>query len=140
MKQYSRLISLVGGVISFFSFALPWVEDSSGFKLANISSSNSNVGFVVIVFIVTLIIIVTSLILNRQTFLKVLISRIIVMICCGIGLFCLSYLFSGQVKIYGNYVRDIQYGAYLNTIGFIISIVGIWNHPTTKDIPHSEEE
>ena len=35
MKQYSRLIILVGGVIALFSFALPWSEDGSGIEMAN---------------------------------------------------------------------------------------------------------
>ncbi len=132
MKQHSRLISLAGGVLAFLSFALPWAEDYSGFELANNSSSNSNVGFVLIVFIVTLIIIVTSLVLNRQTFMKVRLSKIIVTICSGIGLFCFIILFFGErwdVRIYGNYVDEIQYGAFLNAVGFIIAIVGIWDHP-----------
>ena len=30
MKQYPKFISLVGGIIAFFSFALPWVGIYSG--------------------------------------------------------------------------------------------------------------
>ncbi|MCY4401655.1 MAG: hypothetical protein OXD54_03685 [Candidatus Poribacteria bacterium] len=34
MKQYSRYLALAGGIIAFFSFALPWVGIYSGVELA----------------------------------------------------------------------------------------------------------
>lgn len=144
MKQYSRFITLVGGVVALISFAFPWADKYSGYKLINISfrNSNSDVGFVLLVFIVTWFIIVTSLVLNRQTLMKVKISKIMVTICSGIGLFCFFILFFGEgwnVRIYGNNVYEIQYGAFLNVVGFIIAIVGIWNHPTTGDLSDSDE-
>ena len=138
MKQYSRIISLAGGVLALFSFALPWAEDYSGCELANISSHHDNdVGFVLLVFITTLIIIVTSLVLNRRTHIKVMISKIIVTICSGIGLFCFIILFFGErwdFKIYSNYVDEIHYGAFLNAVGYIIAIVGIWDHPKSGNL------
>lgn len=142
MKQHSQFILLAGGVLAFLSFALPWVEDYSGVELANISYSNSDIGFVLIVFIVTLIIIGTSLVLNRLTPIQVTLSKIIVRICSGIGLFCFIILFFGEswdARIYGNYVDEIQYGAFLNAVGFIIAIVGIWDHPKTEDLLDSDE-
>ncbi len=136
MKQYSRVITLVGGVVALLSFAFPWDDDYTGVELANNSSS------VLLVSIVTLFIIVTSLVLNRQTFIKVKLSRIMVTICSGIGLYCFIRLFFGErfdVSIYGYDVEEIQYGAFINAIGFIIAIVGIWNHPTTGDLSDSDE-
>ncbi|MDE0086805.1 MAG: hypothetical protein OXU23_13890 [Candidatus Poribacteria bacterium] len=35
MKQYSRFITLTGGILAFFSFALPWKHIYSGAMLAN---------------------------------------------------------------------------------------------------------
>ena len=35
MKQYSRFITLTGGMLAFFSFALPWKHTYSGAMLAN---------------------------------------------------------------------------------------------------------
>ncbi len=35
MKQYSRFISLAGGILAFFSLALPWESNYSGLQLAN---------------------------------------------------------------------------------------------------------
>lgn len=35
MKQYSRFITLIGGILAFFSFALPWKHTYSGAVLAN---------------------------------------------------------------------------------------------------------
>lgn len=136
MKQYSRVITLVGGVVALIGFAFPWMEDIPGYELANNSSS------VLLVSIVTWFIIVTSLVLNRQTLMKVKISRIMVTICSGIGLFCFIGRFYAEkwnVRIYGIPLDEIQYGAFLNAIGFIIAIVGIWNHPTTGDLSDSDE-
>lgn len=142
MKQYSRVITLVGGVVALISFAFPWADKYSGYELINISSLSSDVGFVLLVFIVTWFIIVTSLVLNRQTLMKVKISKIMVTICSGIGLFCFFILFFGEkwnVRIYGRNDYEIQYGAFINAIGFIIAIVGIWKHPTTGDLSDSDE-
>ena len=105
MKQYSRLISLAGGVLALFSFALPWESNYSGVELANNTSDNSDVGFVVIVFIATLVIVVTSLALNRQTLRKVRICKFMVTVSSGIGLFCFVLLFFGErwdIDIYGS--------------------------------------
>ncbi len=136
MKQYSRVITLVGGVVALIGFAFPWMEDIPGHELANNSSS------VLLVSIVTWIIIVTSLVLNRQTIIKGTISRIMVTICSGIGLYCFIRLFFGErwnVSIYGYSVEELQYGAFINAIGFIIAIVGIWNYPKTGDLSDSDE-
>ena len=35
MKQHSHLITMVGGILSVFCFALPWSNDGSGAILAN---------------------------------------------------------------------------------------------------------
>ncbi len=35
MKQYSRFITLTGGILAFFSFVLPWKHTYSGAMLAN---------------------------------------------------------------------------------------------------------
>ncbi len=35
MNKYSRLITLIGGILAFFSFALPWKHTYSGAMLAN---------------------------------------------------------------------------------------------------------
>ncbi len=147
MKQYSRLIILVGGVVALLSFAFPWDDAHTGIELANSSYNNSDIGFVLIVLIATLIIIVSSLVLNGQTSLKVKLSKTIVTICSCIGLFCFIIMLFGErwdVDVYKKLVNSsnmmyaidafqIQYGAFINAVGFIIALVGIWNHPKTEN-------
>ena len=143
MKQYSRFITLAGGILALFSFVLPWESDYSGVELANNTSHNSDVGFVLIVFIATLMIIVTSLVLNRQSLIKVWISKFIVTVSSSIGIFCFILLFFGErwdIDIYGNYADEIQYGAFLNAIGFILAVVGVWDSPKTLDISETNNE
>ncbi len=144
MKQYSRLITLAGGVVALLSFAFPWDDDHTGVELVNSSYNNSDIGFVLIVLIATLIIIVSSLVLNGQTSMKVKLLKTIVTICSCIGLFCFIIMLFGErwdIDIYnnpvGNYIESesfqIQYGAFINAVGFIIALVGIWNHPKTEN-------
>ena len=52
MKQNSRFITLAGGILAFFSFALPWESDYSGLQLAN-----GKGGIITLVFTVSLAII-----------------------------------------------------------------------------------
>lgn len=151
MRQYSRVITLVGGVVALISFAFPWDDDHTGVELANSSYNNSDIGFVLIVLIATLIIIVSSLVLNGQTSMKVKLSKTIVTICSCIGLFCFIIMLFGErwnVDIYSNSVGgnrryseafEIQYGAFINAVGFIIAIVGTWNYPKTGDLSDSDE-
>lgn len=144
MHQYSRLITLVGGVVALLSFAFPWDDDHTGVELANSSYNNSDIGFVLIVLIATLIIIISSLVLNGQTSMKVKLSKTIVAICSCIGLFCFIIMLFGErwdIDIYNNSFGNtrysesfqIQYGAFINAVGFIIALVGIWNHPKTEN-------
>lgn len=143
MKQYARLITLAGGILALFSFALPWEEDYSGVELANATSTNSEVGFVTIAFFASLVIIGTSLLLDRYTPWKIGITKVIVLISSCIALFFFVVLFFGErieLKIYGEYVDDIRYGAFLNAIGFILAIVGILDYPKTMDASESMNE
>ena len=141
MKQYSRLISLAGGVISFFSFSLPWEGSVTGIKLANHSSGDGG-GLIVTAFIASLIIISVNLMLNRKTIWKSWVSKIVVFISSIIGLFCFSVvLFDRSLYIdSGNFFNEIEFGAFLSAIGFIIAIVSVWNYPKTTDISESEDE
>ena len=143
MKKYSRFITLAGGILALLSFALPWEGDYSGVELANNTSHDSNVGFVLIVFIATLMIIVTSLVLNRQSLTKVYISKFIVAVSSSIGIFCFILLFFGErwdIDIYGRSADEIRYGAFLNAIGFILAVVGVWNSPKTLDISETNNK
>ena len=134
MKQYSRVITLIGGVVALISFAFPWDDVLTGVELAN--GSYGDIGFVLIVLIATLIIIVSSLVLNGQTSMKVKLSKAIVTICSCIGLFCFIIMLFGERW---DNPFHIQYGAFINAVGFIIAIVGTWNYPKTGDLSDSDE-
>ena len=43
------------------------------------------------------------------------------------------------ISIYEIPLDEIQYGAFINAVGIIIAIVGIWNHPKTADLSDSDE-
>ncbi len=138
MKQYSRFITLAGGVLALFSFALPWDEDYSGVEFANMSFNS-----ITVIFFASLAIIGTSLVLNRRELWKAGLSRVLVIISSGIGLCCFVVLFFGNgldLKIDGSWIDEIEYGAFLNAIGFILAIAGIWNYPKTTDISESNDE
>ncbi|MCG9129856.1 hypothetical protein JT359_19875 [Candidatus Poribacteria bacterium] len=56
MKHYSRFITLAGGILAFFSLALPWESNYSGLRLAIRDG-----GIVTLVFIVSIYIIGISI-------------------------------------------------------------------------------
>ncbi|MDE0086804.1 MAG: hypothetical protein OXU23_13885 [Candidatus Poribacteria bacterium] len=101
MKKYSRLITLIGGILAFFSFALPWEEDLSGAQLANGGDT-----LVTILLIVALAFICISIyILNRSTSWN-LMSKIVALILSGIGLFL--YLLFFEATISGRFASNIS--------------------------------
>ncbi len=138
MKDYSRYITLAGGVLALLSFALPWESDYSGVEYANMSFN-----FITLVFLASLVIIGTSLVLNRRERWKANLSRVLVFISSGFGICCFVVLFFGEgsdLKIESTWFDRIEYGVFLNVIGFILAIVGVWTHPKTSDISESNDE
>ncbi len=130
MKKYSRFITFGSGLLSFFSFGLPWIDDTSGIYLANSDAG----GFIVISFIVCLVVILTSLIGM---------SRNLVIVSCCIGLFCLFTLFFGgklDIVIDGVYSHEIQFGAFLTAVGFFLAIAGVLDLSKTKGSSEANDE
>ena len=124
MKQYSRLIILVGGVIALFSFALPWSEDGSGVEMANEKLVlNAYVLFVRAMLIAALFIIITSLFFKRK--LKEKISNSIVYWSSIVGLICFFVLFFGESLDLEFY--ETKYGVFICAVGFIVAVVGVWD-------------
>ncbi len=87
MKRYSHLITIVGGILAFFGFALPWENDnSSGALLANSGAGT----LITILFIIGLTIICFSFsLLNRYTEWHLL-SKIAALIISGLSLLFFS--------------------------------------------------
>ena len=101
MKQYSRFITVIGGILAFFSFALPWESDLSGAQLANGGGT-----LVTILLVVALAFIGISIYtLNRYTSWNPM-SKIVALILSSIGLF--SYLLFFEQTIGGRFVSNIS--------------------------------
>ena len=126
MKKYSRLITLAGGVLSLFSFAFPWAEDETGVQLVNITSHNSNVGFVLWIFFASWIIIILSIafysIVNEKFYKFCISLSSIVGLNCFVALFFAERL---ELHYWASSIDEIHYGAFLSAVGFIIAIVGL---------------
>lgn len=128
MKKFSRFITFGSGLLTFFCFGLPWIDDLSGIELAN------NGDFITIAFIASLVIIGTSLI--RM-------SRMLVIISSCIGLYCLFLLFFADgldISIDGVYSNDIRFGASLTAVGFFLAIAGVLDVSKTKDRSEANDE
>lgn len=99
MKQYSKFVTLTGGILSFFCFALPWESNSSGLYLANGVS-----GIITIVFIVSLSIICINIyvITVRSNFYPVIIT--LALIIGLIGVYSSIVVFSRNIDVNINYV------------------------------------
>ncbi len=194
MKQYSRYLALAGGIIAFFSFALPWVGIYSGVELANdglhvsiflfliflgllgfgiyeyysmsltlgtilifigffcllillkvlpvVVKEHGGSPFITFAFFTSLVIIGVSILLNRQDNLHSF-SRVFLLINSCIGLCCfLIVVFSlnFDLKIAGTLNSGIKYGAFLTAIGFILSIVGVFESPKRSRNPDTISE
>lgn len=133
MNQYTRLITLAGGILVLFSFAFPWAEDLTGVELANVTSHTSNVGYVSLIFVASLIIIFTSIvgIALKETFYK-----LFILLGSIIGLICFVVMFFTErleIRLYGQIIDETHYGAFLSAIGFIIAMFSLTISPKKKD-------
>ncbi|MYG00251.1 hypothetical protein F4212_14125 [Candidatus Poribacteria bacterium] len=88
MKQHSHLITMVGGILSVFCFALPWEDDKSGAILAN--SGQGTLITILFIFGLTMICISFSL-LNRYTEWHLL-SKIAALIITGLTIIFFSII------------------------------------------------
>ncbi len=118
MKRYSHLITIVGGILAFFGFALPWENDnSSGALLANSGAGT----LITILFIIGLTIICFSFsLLNRYTEWHLL-SKIAALIISGLSLLFFSIvvdIFIG-VSLFPRTWRSNDIFSFLNRISGI---------------------
>jgi hypothetical protein len=102
MKQYSRFITLIGGIFAFFCFALPWDADYSGAELANLGKGT----LITILLIVILAFIGISIyMLNRYTSWNPM-SKIVALTLSSIALFL--YLLFFEATIIGRFVSNVS--------------------------------
>ena len=195
MRNYSRYITLIGGLLAFFSFTLPWVSGSSGVELVIggfhpifvilivffaligfgiyvfrsiyralgiimiafglffilillsiffdlVKDVDRGSSYITVTFFMSLIITGTSLMLNRQSHLHSS-ARVFVCINAGIGLLCfLIVVFSLNLdlKIEGTLNSQIEYGAFLTAVGFMLSIAGVFETPILENDDVNKEE
>ncbi len=133
MKAYPRLITLIGGVLSLFSFAFPWADGYTGVELANITSHNSDVGFVLWIFVASWLIIILSTAFYSA--LKEMFYKFFISFSSIVGLICFVVLFFAErleLRSWGASIDEIKYGAFLSAVGFILAIVGLMNLSTNE--------
>ncbi len=102
MKKYSLLITLIGGLLAFFCFALPWDADYSGAELANLGKGTL---VAILLFLILAFIGISIYMLNRYTSWNPM-SKIVALTLSSIGLF--SYLLFFEATISGRFVSNIS--------------------------------
>lgn len=128
MKQYSRYITLAGGILAFFSFSMPW-EDEYELGIEYVQDGEF---LPIIVFIASLVVIAIGIyILTQQTPRK---SRTFVFISStiGIGSVLLLMLFiNPDTSLVGGHPARM-YGIFVTFIGFVLALIGICNIPKAE--------
>lgn len=127
MKHYSRFITLAGGILAFFCFALPWESKDSGLQLAN-----GKGGIITLVFVVSLAIIVINIYLISTKSHLYPLGRTIAFIIGLIGTYGSIVNFSGNSDVNLNYVA-IAFIASLSSIGATIYMLNRQTH--RKSLP-----
>ena len=129
MKKYTRFITFGCGLFTFFCFSLPWVGELTGIDLAN----SDNGSFIVLAFIACFVIVISNLIQ---------IPKILIIICSGIGLFCMLLLFLSDrlgLKIVQFFPFNVQYGAFLTAIGFFLTTASVIDFYKTDENSQSND-
>lgn len=122
MKHYSRFITLAGGILAFFCFALPWESSFSGLQLANGIG-----GSITLVFVVSLAIIVINIyLISTKSHFNPLI-RTMAFIIGLIGTYVCLVDFSTNSDVNLNYVT-IAFIASLSSIGATIYMLNRQTH------------
>ncbi len=136
MKQYSRYITLIGGILVFLSFSMPWVE-SDGY--AGIEYVHEGEFCPTIVFIASLIVIVIGIyMLTQQTPRK---SRKLIFINSSIGIVCslLLMLFVNPESFMRGNNRADMYGIFVTNIGFMLALIGVCSMPKSGNNSKSKD-
>ncbi|MDE0634437.1 MAG: hypothetical protein OXI43_01105 [Candidatus Poribacteria bacterium] len=131
MKQYSRFITLAGGVLALFSFMLPW---EYGYRNSGVEFAQSSFNIITVLFLASFVIVLTCLMLNQHTSWKVKMSKFLVFNCGGIGLFGFFILFFGDslnIRIDGSSFDELSLGGFVSVVGFILAIYGVTEYPKT---------
>ena len=139
MRQYSRFITLAGGIFALLSFLLPW--DDYGDSGVEFAQSSFNI--ITVLFFASFVIVLTCLMLNQHTSWKARMSRFLVFNCGGIGLFGFFILFFGgslNIRIDGSSFDDLSFGGFVSVVGFILAIYGVTEYPKTLDSSATKDE
>ena len=117
MNRYSKFVTLTGGILAFFCFALPWESNYSGLQLAN-----GLEGIITIVFVMSIYIICMNicLITVKSDFNPVFIT--ITFIVGLIGTYGCLVTFSRNSDVNLNYVT-VAFIASLQIIGTSIYLL-----------------
>ena len=160
MEKNTPFITPAGGILALLCFFLPWLKIDcsikmwgeklnsqivtvSGFEIA----TKQQLNLITVALIAAVIIIGISLyMLKEQTPWK---SRLPVLISSGVGLACLLieyiHLNTGIDTPLGKITLKelevtFQFGAFGTVIGFILSIIGVWNLSEPENSSDSQDE
>ena len=136
MKQYSLYITLIGGILAFLSFSMPWVENDG---YAGIKYVHEGEFCPTIVFIASLIVIVIGIyMLTQQTPRK---SRKLIFISSSIGIGCalLLMLFVAPESFMRGNNRADMYGIFVTNIGFMLALIGVCSMPKSGNNSKSKD-
>ncbi len=131
LRSWRKVLALIiGGIGIIFCFVLLFIIHDSG------------INFIMVTFIAAVTIVGVSIYrLIRQSPWKSW-STSIVLISSSTGLCCFLILFLGRsinLKMSENLLYNIQYGAFLTAVGYLLAIIGVLSSIETKDNPESQQ-
>lgn len=122
MKKYSYTLGLIGGIIAFFGFGLPWNSDETGADIAN-SGGDAHI---TIVFIAIFVLLISSIyILKRNSNQNYFLMIITLIVSSIIYLMITSFLFGIVLVGIFDIIRFSTLGAFFVMLLIYILLLGI---------------
>lgn len=122
MNKYSHALVLIGGIIAFFGFGLPWNSDETGADIAN-SGGDAHI---TIVFIAIFVLLISSIyILKRNSNKNYFLIIIILIVSSIIYLMITSFLFGIVLVGIFDIIRFSTLGAFFVMLLIYIPLLGI---------------
>lgn len=122
MNKYSHALVLIGGIIAFFGFGLPWNSDETGADIAN-SGGDAHI---TIVFIAIFVLLISSIyILKRNSNKNYFLIIITLIVSSIIYLMITSFLFGTVFVGIFDIIRFSTLGAFFVMLLIYILLLGI---------------
>ena len=108
------------------------------------TTSDSGINFIIISFIASVAIVGVSIYRFIHESEWKTWSSFFVIFSSGVGICCFLFLFLGDsldLKINSDYLTDPKYGAFLTTVGYILSMIGVLcSYETAQDVVSSDTQ